>query len=149
MCDQRPPGSKMRKARPGYGLDRRPNQTTLWSRKLDADRRPGIRPRQIRAGELCLQRPCRGSSNFAVADLHFSPSSKAPQATLCHFGNSTMRHYSAFQLDLTGHVAGRIDLNCIDDEDAKRQAEMLVDTFGLELWEEDRMVAVFTKKELN
>jgi hypothetical protein len=74
---------------------------------------------------------------------------RPPQATLCHFGNSTMRHYSAFQLDLTGHVAGRIDLNCIDDEDAKRQAEMLVDTFGLELWEEDRMIAVFTKKELN
>jgi predicted dinucleotide-binding enzyme len=60
-----------------------------------------------------------------------------------------MRHYSAFQLDPTGHVAGRIDLNCSDDEDAKRQAEMLVDTFGLELWEDDRMVAVFTKKKLN
>jgi hypothetical protein len=72
-----------------------------------------------------------------------------PQATLFHFGNSTMRHYSAFQLDPTGHVAGRIDLNCIDDEDAKRQAEMLVDTFGLELWEDDRMVAVFTKKKVN
>ena len=42
-----------------------------------------------------------------------------------------MRHYSAFQLDPTGHVAGRIDLNCIDDEDAKRQAEMLVNSFGL------------------
>jgi hypothetical protein len=36
-----------------------------------------------------------------------------------------MRHYGAFQLEPTGHVAGRIDLNCIDDEDAKRQAEML------------------------
>ena len=32
-----------------------------------------------------------------------------------------MRHYSAFQLDPTGHVAGRIDLNCIDDQDAMRQ----------------------------
>jgi hypothetical protein len=52
-----------------------------------------------------------------------------------------MRHYSAFQLDATGHVAGRIDLNCIDDEDAKRQAETLVDTCGLELWEDDRMIA--------
>ena len=43
-----------------------------------------------------------------------------------------MRHYSAFQLDPTGHVAGRIDLNCIDDQDAMRQAEMLVDSFGLD-----------------
>ena len=57
-----------------------------------------------------------------------------------------MRHYSAFQLDPTGHVAGRIDLNCIDDQDAMRQAEMLVDSFGLELWEDDRMIAVFRKK---
>jgi hypothetical protein len=108
-----------------------------------------MRPQQIRAGKLCLQRPCRGSSNLAVADLHFSPSSKAPPGYVVPFWNSTMRHYSAFQLDPTGHVAGRIDLNCIDDEDAKRQAEMLVDTFGLELWEDDRMVAVFTKKKLN
>ena len=44
-----------------------------------------------------------------------------------------MRHYSAFQLDPTGHVAVRIDLNCIDDQDAPRQAEVLVDSFGLEL----------------
>jgi hypothetical protein len=27
-----------------------------------------------------------------------------------------------------------------------RQAEMLVDSFGLELWEDDRMIAVFRKK---
>jgi hypothetical protein len=60
-----------------------------------------------------------------------------------------MRHYSAFQLDPTGHVAGRIDLNCIDDQDAMRQAEMLVDTFGLELWEDDRMIAVLRKKKPN
>jgi hypothetical protein len=60
-----------------------------------------------------------------------------------------MRHYSAFQLDPTGHAAARIDLNCIDDEDAKRQAEMLADTCGLELWEDDRMIAVFRKKKPN
>ena len=48
-----------------------------------------------------------------------------------------------------GFGLGRSAPASIDDEDAKRQAEMLVDTFGLELWEEDRMVAVFTKKELN
>jgi hypothetical protein len=58
-----------------------------------------------------------------------------------------MRHYCAFQLDPTGHVAVRIDLNCIDDQDAVRQAEMPVDSFGLELWEDDRMIAVFRKKK--
>jgi len=50
-------------------------------------------------------------------------------------------------LTQTGHVAGWIDLNCLDDEDAKREAEMLVDTCGLELWEDDRMIAVFGKKK--
>jgi hypothetical protein len=57
-----------------------------------------------------------------------------------------MRYYSAFQLDPTGHVAGRIDLNCIDDQDAMRQAEMLVDSFGLELWEDDRMIGTHPTK---
>jgi hypothetical protein len=57
-----------------------------------------------------------------------------------------MRHYRAFQLDPTGHVAVRIDLNCIDDQDAMRQAEMLADSFGLE---NDRMIAVFRKKKPN
>jgi hypothetical protein len=42
-----------------------------------------------------------------------------------------MRLYSAFQLDPTGHVAARIDLNCIDDQGAIRQAEMLVNSVGL------------------
>ena len=46
----------------------------------------------------------------------------------------------------SGHVAGRIDLDCIDDEDAKRQAEKLVDPFGLELWEDDRMAALVGKR---
>ena len=46
-------------------------------------------------------------------------------------------------------AACRIDLDCIDDEDAKRQAENAGGSFGLELWEDDRMVAVFTKKKPN
>jgi hypothetical protein len=60
-----------------------------------------------------------------------------------------MRHYCAFQLDPTGHVAARIDLNCIDDQDAMRQAEMLVNSFGFERREDDRMIAVFRKKKPN
>jgi hypothetical protein len=89
----------------------------------------------------------RGSSHLGVAALHFRPSCEALETTLFLFGNIAMRHYSAFQLDPTGHVAGRIDLNCIDDEDAKRQAAMLVDPCGLELWEDDRMIAVVRKKK--
>jgi len=58
------------------------------------------------------------------------------------------RHYSAFQLDPTGHVAGRINLSCIDDKDALK-AEMLADTFGHDPWEDDRMIAVFRKKKPN
>jgi hypothetical protein len=89
----------------------------------------------------------RGSSHLGAAALHFRPSREALETALFLFGNIAMRHYSAFQLDPTGHVAGRIDLNCTDDEDAKRRAEMLVDPCGLELWEDDRMIAVVQKKK--
>jgi hypothetical protein len=103
--------------------------------------------RAINRGEPMSAKISRGSSHLGVAALHFRPSCEARETTLFLFRNIAMRHYSAFQLDPTGHVAGRIDLNCIDDEDAKRQAEMLVEPCGLELWEDDRMIAVVRKKK--
>jgi hypothetical protein len=65
---------KKRKLPPPVYPHRKPNQATLWSRKLDADQKRGILPR---TGELCLQIPRRGSSNLGAAGLHFSPSCKA------------------------------------------------------------------------
>jgi len=52
-----------------------------------------------------------------------------------------MQHYRAFQLDWTGHVIGKIDLVCTNDDDAKVQAEQLLDEYDLEIWRLDRRVA--------
>jgi hypothetical protein len=54
-----------------------------------------------------------------------------------------MQHYSAFELDLRGHVIGRIDLTCKDDDDARKQAERLLDDHDIEVWRLDRRIAVF------
>jgi hypothetical protein len=102
-----------------------------------------------RTGELCLQSPVQVQPLSTWLPCTSTLAARPPQATLLHPGTVPMRHYSAFQLDPTGHVAGRIDLNCIDDKDALRQAEMLADTFGLELWENDRKIAVLRKKKPN
>jgi len=111
---------------------------------LDAVQKRGMLLWQFRTGDLVCK--VHGEVQAISAWLHCTSALAAlqPEARLFLLG-----HYSAFQLDPTGHVAGRIDLNCIDDQDAMRQAEMLVDSFGLELWEDDRMIAVFRKKKPN
>ena len=114
---------------------------------MDAVQKRGILPWQFRTGDFVSK--VHVEVQTISAWLSCTSALAALHARLFLFRNSTMRHYSAFQLDPTGHVAGRIDLNCIDDQDAMRQAEMLVDSFGLELWEDDRMIAVFRKKKPN
>jgi DUF2934 family protein len=54
-----------------------------------------------------------------------------------------MPDYRAFQIGEDGHVTGRIDLVCTDDEDAKRQAQQLVGQYSIELWQHDRRIALF------
>ena len=87
-------------------------------------------PQALRTGSRGTELPIAASLLPCTSGLAARPL----EATLFLVRNLAVRHYSAFQLDPTGHVAGWIDLNCLDDEDAKRQAEMLVDTCGLELW---------------
>ena len=55
--------------------------------------------------------------------------------------------YYAYILDRDGHVETRHDLFCISDDDARRQAECLVDGQPVELWQETRRVAIFHPKE--
>ena len=52
-----------------------------------------------------------------------------------------MRQYRAY-LRENGNVWIAIDLNCVDDDDAKRQVAMLPSGFEVELWEGDRRVAL-------
>jgi hypothetical protein len=57
-----------------------------------------------------------------------------------------MPNYRAFQLDRTGHVVGKLELACADDEDAKEQAVRLSRGEAVEVWRLDRMVAVVRSK---
>jgi hypothetical protein len=54
-----------------------------------------------------------------------------------------MPDYRAYEIAQDGHIAGRIDLVCTDDEDAKRQARQLVGEFSIDLWQQDRRIALF------
>jgi hypothetical protein len=58
-----------------------------------------------------------------------------------------MLHYCAFQLDWSGHIVGRIDLSCADDEDAKTQARQFLHHCDIEVWILDRRVAVLKSEE--
>ena len=42
-----------------------------------------------------------------------------------------------------GHIQGRVDLICADDEAAKERAVQLVNGDDVELWQGDRRVAEF------
>ncbi|MBB4382963.1 hypothetical protein [Bradyrhizobium sp. SBR1B] len=58
-----------------------------------------------------------------------------------------MAQYRVYQMDERGHITGRIDLTCTDDDDARRQAAQLLDGTDLELWQEARRIALFTAKK--
>ena len=46
-----------------------------------------------------------------------------------------MMRYVAFVLTRQGQIIKAVDLNCPNDEDAKGQAQQLVDGHAVELWE--------------
>ncbi len=52
------------------------------------------------------------------------------------------QHYRAFQIGDDGRVRGCINLVCSGDEDAKRQASALANSWRIELWRLDRRVAL-------
>ena len=54
-----------------------------------------------------------------------------------------MQHYCAFRLDKAGKVVGTTDLSCADDTEAKRKTEELRDGHEIQLWQRDRLVAVY------
>jgi hypothetical protein len=58
-----------------------------------------------------------------------------------------MRIYRAYILGGKGNILHRVDLDCHDDEAAKKQAKTLVDGHDVELWDGSRMVAEFKTRE--
>jgi hypothetical protein len=65
-----------------------------------------------------------------------SPNKKVP----------VMAHYRAYLIDLDGHHIKAVDINCTDDDDARKRAEQMVDGHNVELWEHARRIARFDGK---
>jgi len=57
-----------------------------------------------------------------------------------------MAHYRAYLIGRDGHSIRAIDLNCTDDDDARKRAEQMVDGHNVELWEHARRIAKFEGK---
>ena len=54
-----------------------------------------------------------------------------------------MPNYRAYLLDDDGHVMSALNLSCPDDDAAADTAKQLADGHDVELWQFDRLVAVF------
>ena len=54
-----------------------------------------------------------------------------------------MQHYRAYFLDRDGHISNAIDMECTDDEQAQECAKKFVSNRNAELWQEDRLIAIY------
>ena len=55
----------------------------------------------------------------------------------------SMREYKAYFIGPDGRIAGRVDLVCADDDEARERAKDLADSQPVELWQLDRMIERF------
>jgi hypothetical protein len=58
-----------------------------------------------------------------------------------------MAEYQAYVIGRDGHITQRIDLICADDSAAWEQAQALVDSHTIELWQCDHRLATFEPKQ--
>lgn len=58
-----------------------------------------------------------------------------------------MNEYRAYLVRADGHIQSRVDLICEHEEAAKEQAKQLVDGHDVELWQLDRKIATFIRKQ--
>ncbi|RZN01681.1 hypothetical protein CWO91_33005 [Bradyrhizobium genosp. SA-3] len=54
-----------------------------------------------------------------------------------------MLQYRAYILDSGGHITARVDLICKNEKDAEEHAWSLAASDDVELWQEDRQLAIF------
>ena len=58
-----------------------------------------------------------------------------------------MPQYRVYFVDRTGKSSVRLEaLDCVDDEQAKKEARQLIDGNDLELWDGPRLVELFPHK---
>jgi len=61
-------------------------------------------------------------------------------------GASAMSHYRAYLIAREAHHIQAVDLECVDDDAAKKRAEQMADGTNVELWEHARRIAKFDSK---
>ncbi|RXG86196.1 hypothetical protein EAS61_34025 [Bradyrhizobium zhanjiangense] len=54
-----------------------------------------------------------------------------------------MQEFRAYIVDQSGHVTGRVDLICADEESARQRARQLVDGHAVELWQGNHKIERF------
>ena len=58
-----------------------------------------------------------------------------------------MSGYYVYVIGPDGHIRHRISIVCDDDDEAKRQAEKMVNGHAVELWQQARWIALFEPQE--
>ena len=58
-----------------------------------------------------------------------------------------MSHFRAYVVSRDGHFMKSLVLDCADDRAAVESAKQLVDDHDIELWQRDRMIARFPRKQ--
>lgn len=57
-----------------------------------------------------------------------------------------MSHYRAYLIEPYGHHIKAVDIECVDDDAAKKRAEQMAFGTNVELWEHARRIAKFDSK---
>jgi hypothetical protein len=57
-----------------------------------------------------------------------------------------MQGYRVYVLGSNGHVDGRVEFFCPDDETAKERAKQLINGRDIELWLSDQRIACFESR---
>ena len=57
-----------------------------------------------------------------------------------------MSLYRAYLIAPNGHHIKAVDIECLDDDAAKKRAEQMADGSNVELWEHARRIAKFDSK---
>ena len=55
----------------------------------------------------------------------------------------SMQQYRAYFIGPDDLILDRVDLVCVDENDARKQAKKLADAYAVELWHSDRMIERF------
>ena len=59
------------------------------------------------------------------------------------FWADQMEEYRVYIIGSDGHIAGRVDIRCHDESEARKRAKGAVDGHAVELWHADRLIERF------